>query len=330
VDRFEEDPSMSIWVLSLLILTGLALLKFGADWFVSGSAGLARKLRISELAIGLTIVAFGTSAPELVVNSFASVRGNDDIVFGNVIGSNNFNLFIILGIVGIMSPVRVKSSTAWKEIPFSMIALVILFMLANDRLIRGKESSGLTRGDGIIMFLFFLLFLLYVFRQLKKDQVVLEAEGGELSYGRITLLIITGLALLIAGGKLVLDNAVKLAIMAGISEKIIGLTIVAAGTSLPELATSVVAATKRNHDIAVGNIIGSNIFNILFILPVSSMISPLSFSTGFNTDMAVLAGGTLLLLTAMVTGRRQCIDRWEAFVLLGVYIVYMGISCSAG
>ncbi len=312
-----------MWLNIILIITGLVLLQQGAAFFVKGSSGLARKFHVSELAIGLTIVAFGTSAPELVVNSFASLENNYEIVFGNIIGSNIFNLFIILSIVAIIAPMKVQSSTAWKEIPFSFFALILLFLLANDKLVFHRNISWLSRFDSFIMLIAFILFLLYVFKQLKYDTNSTHAEKGIDKTGIIIALIILGLTGLVLGGKLVLDNAVKLALELGMSEKLIGLTIVAAGTSLPELATSIVAAIKKNHDIAVGNIIGSNIFNILFILPASSLIRPLLYNPGFNRDIGFLAGGTVVLFIAMYTGRRMQIDRWEALVLLISYVAYI-------
>ncbi len=312
-----------MWQNIFLIISGLVLLQQGASLFVKGSSGLARKYHISELAIGLTIVAFGTSSPELVVNSFAAFQGKDEIVFGNIIGSNNFNLFIILGIVGLIAPMRVQSSTAWKEIPFSFLAILLLFLLLNDQLIFQREISRLSRFDGIILISSFVLFLVYVYMQLRHDTSPEQTELVYYKNRKIVVLIIFGLAGLVVGGKLVLDNAVTLAMELGMSERLIGLTIVAAGTSLPELATSIVAAVKRNHDIAVGNIIGSNIFNILFILPISSFISPLSFDTGFNIDLGLLSAGTLVLFIAMYTGRKMQIDRWEAFVLFAAYTTYI-------
>jgi cation:H+ antiporter len=317
-----------MWLNILLIIGGLILLQQGAAFFVKGSSGLARKFHVSDLAIGLTIVAFGTSAPELVVNSFASFNNNYDIVFGNIIGSNIFNLFIILSIVAIITPLKVQSSTAWKEIPFSFFALLLIFLLANDQLIFQRDISRISRLDGLIMVTAFALFLLYVFKQLKYDTNTVNAKKGNDKIGIIILLIILGLAGLVLGGKLVLDNAVELALELGMSEKLIGLTIVAAGTSLPELATSVVAAVKKNNDIAVGNIIGSNIFNVLFILPASSFIQPLIYNSGFNRDIGVIAGGTVVLFIAMYTGRRMQIDRWEAFILFISFAVYILLMAS--
>ncbi|MEZ4887710.1 MAG: calcium/sodium antiporter [Chitinophagales bacterium] len=304
----------------VLIIIGFALLIKGADWMVYGSSALAKKNNISDLAIGLTIVAFGTSAPELVVNSIAAYQNYSDIVFGNVIGSNNFNLFIILGIVGLISPIVVQSSTVWREIPFSFVAIIVLFLSANSYL--SSAPPSLTRIDGFVLMIFFLLFLFYVYKQLQNDPVVLEPSTADLSNPKIWGFIAMGLVGLIAGGQFVVTNAIKIAETMGVSEKIIGLTIVAAGTSLPELVTSVVAATKKNSDIAIGNIIGSNIFNIFLILSISGFIRPLPYNTVFNTDIFILAGGTLFLFVAMFTGVRQKLDRWEAGVLLGSYIAY--------
>lgn len=304
----------------LLLLLGLVLLVKGADWLVSGASSLAKKHNISDLAIGLTIVAFGTSAPELVVNTIASFQSHSDIVFGNVIGSNIFNTFLILGVVGLIAPLAVQSSTVWKEIPWSFVAIIMLFFLTNDFWASGDSMLG--RGDGLILIAMFGFFLFFVSRQLKSDMPKPETDPKISSNLKIWALIIIGLSLLVIGGQLVVGQAISLATTLGVSEKIIGLTIVAAGTSLPELATSVVAAVKKNNDIAVGNIIGSNIFNILFILPVSSFVRPLVFNIQFNTDLYFLAGGTLFLFIAMFTGNRKKLDRWEAGVLMATFIFY--------
>ncbi|OEY72633.1 calcium/sodium antiporter [Salegentibacter salarius] len=306
----------------LLLVLGLVILIFGANYMVDGASALAKKFNISNLAIGLTIVAFGTSAPELVVNSFAAADGYSDIVFGNVIGSNNFNLFIILGITGLITPLAVQSSTAWKEIPISLIAVVILFMMVNDQIISPDQTSLLSNFDGFILLFCFLAFLFYVYKQLKNDDVAEEDNIKLLSPLKTTIFIIGGLAGLVLGGQLVVNNAIDIAENMGISQKIIGLTVVAAGTSLPELATSIVAATKKNADIAVGNIIGSNIFNIFLILSTASLIKSIDFNLNFNQDLYILAGGTLFLLLAMFTGKRKRLDRWEALILLVFYLGY--------
>ncbi len=305
---------------SFYIVLGFVLLIKGADWLVNGASKLARKHRISDLAIGLTIVAFGTSAPELVVNVIASIQGHQGIVFGNIIGSNNFNLFVILGITGLITPLVVRSSTVWREIPISFIAVFILFLLSNG-LFWGQQTL-LSRIDGLLLLAMFGLFLFYVSKQLKLDNADHPTTAGQTSDLKLSGLIIAGLLLLVLGGRLVVTGAVAVATRLGISETIIGLTIVAAGTSLPELVTSVVAATKKNIDIAVGNIIGSNIFNIFLILGVSSLVRPVVFDTALNTDLALLALGTLFLFLAMFTGQKRKLDRWEAAILLITFIAY--------
>ena len=304
----------------VLLVIGLLLLVKGADFLVDGASALAKKYKISDLAIGLTIVAFGTSMPELVVNVIASIQNHQDIVLGNVIGSNNFNIFLILGIAGLISPLIVQSSTIWKEIPISFGAILLFYIFANDFF--SIDSQSISRIDGFILLVLFGLFLYYVYKQLKTDNSELEITHKNFSNQKITLYIIIGLTGLSFGGRFVVINAVEIAKMLGVSEKIIGITILAAGTSLPELATSVMAAIKRNNDIAVGNIIGSNIFNIFLILSVSSLINPIKFDIVFNTDLYILAGGTIFLFIAMFTGKKKKLDRWEAALLLLSYSIY--------
>ncbi len=310
----------------LLLGIGLVLLVKGADWLVDGASALAKKHQVSDLAIGLTIVAFGTAAPELVVNSMAAAGNYPDIVFGNIIGSNNFNLFVILGISGIIAPLTVKSSTVWKEIPFSILAAITFLFLANNYFI--YDRSDVSRYDGLILLAFFGGFLYYVATQLEKDIQPETFVHVEFSSLKTWMLIIGGLVLLAVGGRLVVDNAVAIAESFGISEKIIGLTIIAAGTSLPELATSVVAARKNKADIAIGNIIGSNIFNIFLIIGIVSLIRPLEYNESFNLDIFLLLGGSIFLFFAMFTGRRHRLDRWEALILLTFYLIYIGYLIS--
>ncbi len=305
----------------LLVVAGFVSLIFGANWLVDGASALAKKYKVSDLVIGLTIVAFGTSAPELVVNSIASVKGYSDIVLGNIVGSNNFNLFIILGLSGLILPIKVQSSTAWKEIPISLFVSVLLLFLLNDFVFTGTSYSS--RLDGLMMLVLFFLFLYYVFNQMKNDSQTVTTENQK-SAVKIWGLITIGLGGLILGGQLVVVNSVEIANALGVSEKIIGLTIVAAGTSLPELVTSIVAATKKNSDIAIGNVIGSNIFNILLILSISSIIRPIEYNPKFNLDLLILIGGTVFLFTSMLTGQRKRLDRWEAGILFGFYIIYTG------
>ncbi|QHT71336.1 calcium/sodium antiporter [Rhodocytophaga rosea] len=308
----------------LLLLVGFAVLIFGADFLVSGASSLAKRFNISELAIGLTVVAFGTSTPELIVSGIASVQGHNEVAFGNVIGSNVFNLFFILGVAGIVYPIVVQSNTVWKEIPYSLLAALVLYVLVNDVALFGKSEDVLTFWDGIILLVFFIAFLAYVMANMKQE--ITEGEQDSIKvYGPVktTLMIIGGLAALIAGGKFVVDSSIAIAQGFGISEKIIGLTIVAAGTSLPELATSTVAAFKKRSDIAIGNVVGSNIFNIFFILSVCSLITPIPYNKAMNFDIYVLSIGTGLLFVTMFSGRLRKIDRWEAILLLIGYIAYV-------
>ncbi len=304
----------------VLLVGGLILLVKGADWLVDGASVLAKKNNISDLAIGLTIVAFGTSAPELVVNAVAASGNYPEIVFGNVIGSNNFNLFAILGIAGLITPLAVQSSTVWKEIPFSFLAAIALFFLANNYFL--ADPAHLSRYDGFILLGFFAAFLYYVATQLKVDPNTEVVENKDYSTLKIWFLILIGLGGLVGGGKLVVDNAVSIAQALGVSEKIIGLTIIAAGTSLPELATSVVAAMKKNADIAIGNIVGSNIFNLLLVLGVSSLVRPLDFNPSFNTDIYLLSAGTVFLFLSMFIGKKHRLDRWQAALLLVTFASY--------
>ena len=310
-------------ILSVLIIAGFTALIFGANWLVDGASALAKKYNVSDLIIGLTIVSFGTSAPELVVNSIASYNGYSDIILGNILGSNNFNLFITLGIAGLIYPMRVQSSTVWKEIPISFFAAFLFLMMANNFFF--TDTSAVLRIDGLVLLLCFFGFLFYVFKQMKAGKEPIEEVNiVHKSNFKIWGLIVIGLAALVIGGQLVVDNGVKLATLLGVSEKIIGLTIIAIGTSLPELLTSVVAALKKNSGIAIGNIIGSNIFNILLILSVSSLIAPIEFMSYFNTDLLILLGGTLFLFLAMFVGRKNRLDRWQAAFLLIFYLAYTG------
>lgn len=311
----------------LWLLLGLILLIKGADWLVDGASALAKKYNISDLAIGLTIVAFGTSAPELVVNVMGSLEGHHEIVFANVIGSNNFNLLVILGVTGLITPLVVQSSTVWKEIPLSFFAVVLLFVLAND--FWTPDSFTLSRLDGFIFLTLFVGFLYYVYKQLATDSAEIATPEKHYSQLKIWSFIVLGLVGLVFGGRLVVNNAIEIATIAGISEKIIGLTIIAAGTSLPELATSIVAAFRKNADIAVGNIIGSNIFNIFLILGVSSLVNPIHFNPSFNHELYLLGVGTFLLFLGMFTGQKKKLDRWEAGVLLLIFVVYTWLLISA-
>lgn len=303
----------------IMIAIGFIILILGAHWMVKGATSLAKKYKVSDLAIGLTIVAFGTSAPELVVNAFASLGGSSEIVLGNVIGSNNFNLFIILGLVGMVYPVKVQSTTVWREIPVSLFVTLFFLTLTID--VMGVGVQVISRFDATVLLAGFALFLFYVYKQMKSEEpnsVGYSSRSSIVIWGGI----IFGLTGLIAGGQLVVQNSVDLAKNLGISEKVIGMTIIAAGTSLPELITSLVAALKRNSDIAIGNIIGSNIFNVLLVIPISAVVRPIVYNAKFNWDITILLAGTLVLFVAMFTGKKQKLDRWEAALLFLFYVGY--------
>lgn len=303
---------------TILLAVGLYLLIKGADWLVTGASSIARKHQISDLAIGLTIVAFGTSAPELVVNVTASIENHQGLVLGNIIGSNNFNLFLILGIAGLITPLIVQSSTLFKEIPISFIAGLIVLLLANNFVF---QSEILTRIDGIILLVLFIIFLVYIYTQLKREPVLEEVIESYVPKWKLWGLIVLGLIALIAGGKMVVTSAVFMATSLGLSEKLIGLTIIAAGTSLPELATSVVAAIKKKSDIAIGNIIGSNIFNLFFILGISAVVRPIAYDTRFNLDIYLLLGGTAFLFIFLYFGKKK-LRRLTAALLLITFLSY--------
>jgi cation:H+ antiporter len=308
----------------LLLIAGFIILIKGADLLVIGASSTAKKFNISNLAIGLTVVAFGTSMPEMVVNLISSTSGENDAAFGNVIGSNNFNLLLILGFAGTIYPLVVQRKTVKYEVPISLLAVLLLYVLVNDARVWGSELNTLSRTDGLILLLLFGLFLLYIFRTMKQasdygDQAEIKIYSNAKSAG----MFIVGLVMLIGGGKLVVDNAVFIAESFNLSKKLIGLTILAAGTSLPELATSAVAAYRKNTDIAIGNVIGSNIFNICLILGVTGTINPIAFNPALNFDLYVLTGATTALLLFMFTLNTRKLDRWEAVLLLVGYVVYM-------
>ncbi|HSW00648.1 MAG TPA: calcium/sodium antiporter [Sedimentisphaerales bacterium] len=314
---------MSALVSLLTTAGGLVLLIVGAELLIRGASSLAKRLAIAEIVIGLTVVAFGTSTPEMVVNVFASSEGRNEIVFGNIIGSNIFNILFILGISGLIYPVVVQRNTVWKEIPFSLLATLVLFFLVNDRLDATGTADILSRADGIVLLLLFTIFVVYTFG-LATVEASDEFDVRVYSWGISAALIVGGLLLLVAGGRLCVEGAVALARQLNLSEKFIGATVVAAGTSLPELATSAIAAYRKHSDIAVGNVVGSNIFNILAILGVSAVIRPAPYPASFNADLYVLTAATLLLLLVMFTGKRHKLDRWEASLMLAGYAGYVG------
>lgn len=314
-----------------LLLAGFIVLIKSADLLVEGAKDLARKLKVSDLAIGLTVIAFGTSLPELSVNIIASINGNTDMALGNVIGSNIANILFILGVSAVIFPLSVTKGMVWKEIPLALMAAVLVGIMVNDAWLGGSEGSSLTKADGIILLVFFAAFLYYISRMAGGSADIIDQdtrrESGSM---RIALAIVIGLIGVWIGSRWVVDGAVYLASVLGLSQSFIGLTIVALGTSLPELATSAVAAFKKNPDIAVGNIVGSNIFNVFFILGVSSLIRPMPSFSGLNADIGVVIFASLLLFFSMFTGKKRLIDRWEGVVFLLFYAVYLGFLLKRG
>ena len=303
------------------LLVGLGLIVLGADWLVEGASSIARKAGVSEFVIGLTIVGFGTSCPELVVSLTGAWEGNADVAVGNVLGSNIFNVLFILGLTALLCPVSMTADNRKRDIPETLLVTVLFLGFG--------MVNGLSRWEGA---LFLLLFALYIFASFRRGKPS-DEEEKVLSKPRklwlSILLVLAGLAGLIFGGNLFVDSATALARMLGVSDKFIAVTILAGGTSLPELATSLVAALKGRDQLALGNILGSNVFNILLILGSSALITPLSFTSVTYLDALVLLLSVALLLLWTYTGRRERIDRWEgAFMLLlfGAYYYYLFIN----
>jgi len=313
-------------VLSIsMLLLGFIILIKGADWLVKGASSAAKRKGISNLAIGLTVVAFGTSMPEMTVSILAALDEKSDATFGNVIGSNNFNLLFILGVSGLIFPLAVHRNTVNKEIPISLGAAFVLWLLVNDSWHTAGDSvhNILSRLDAILLLTLFTGFIYYVYRSMNKTTGE-HTEHGFHKYTMVksVLLFFLGLAALIGGGKLVVDHAVDIAQYYGLSEKLIGLTILAIGTSLPELATSVVAAYHRHDDIAIGNVVGSNIFNILLILGVTGLVHPIPYNTALNLDIFVLIISTMALVIFLFILSQHKLDRWKAFLMLSGYVFY--------
>lgn len=307
----------------VLFVIGFVILIKGADLLVDGAASIAKKFNISSIVIGLTIVAFGTSAPEFVVNIFASVKGNSEIAIGNILGSNIANIFLILGVAAVIHPIVAKENTAWKEIPLSLLAAILIGVLANDVLIDGGTFSGLTRIDGIVLLSFFIIFMYYTFGISKVTGDEENIEIKLLSSGKAAIFILGGLTGLIVGGKWIVDGAVKIAELFEVSQSLIGLTVVAIGTSLPELATSAVAAYKKQADIAIGNVIGSNIFNTFWILGVSAVIRPLPFLRDSNPDILMSIFASALLFAILFIGKRHIVERRQGYLMIAIYIGYI-------
>ena len=311
------------------LLVGLGLIVLGADWLVEGASSIARKAGISEFVIGLTIVGFGTSCPELVVSLTGAIEGNADVAVGNVLGSNIFNVLFILGLTALIRPVSMTADNRKRDIPVALAVTLLLPVFGMEHSLLGiGDADGLSRLDGA---LFLAAFALYLFLSFKGGKQVEEnTESGKLRPGWLAwLLAAAGLAGLIFGGHLFVDSATELARQLGVSDKFIAVTILAGGTSLPELATSLVAALRGKDQLALGNILGSNVFNILLILGSSALITPLSFASVTSADLLVLMLSVIVLLLWAYTGRRERIDRWEGaamLLLFGAYYYHLFIN----
>ena len=308
----------------LLLLTGFIPLIYGANLLVDSASSLAKKLNIPNIVIGLTIVAFGTSAPELTINVFAALHGNSSIVLGNVVGSNIFNIAVIVGISAIIYPLAVKPETTWTEIPLCLLSALVVFVISSDGFIDGDRLSVIKRTDGIVLLLFFVIFIGYIIQFMLSSSYKEESPvKTQHSIGVSIIMIIIGFALLVLGGKVIVTFAIKFAQEIGISERIIALTIVSIGTSLPELATSIVAVRKKNIDIAVGNIVGSNIFNAFFVLGLSAVINPIFVEGKSFFDLCMNLAASFLLFLFVFTGKGRKIDRLEGIIFVILYIGYI-------
>ena len=305
---------MEIALQFVLLALGFVMLGKGADWFVEGAAGIAMRFGIPQLVIGLTIVAMGTSAPEAAVSIAAAVKGNADITIGNIVGSNILNILVILGLAASIVPIAVARSTVRIEIPFMIGVTALLFY-------QGRDSS-ISLADGGVLMVAFAAYMMYLYTMAMKSNVDSDLEEPGLPLGRCLLGAVGGLTLIIAGSNVTVGAATSIATYAGLSERFIGLTIVALGTSLPELFTSVAAARRGNADIAIGNIVGSNIFNILFVVGLSSLIIDIPFASAFNFDTYVALGAAVLLWLCVL--RTQLLQRWAGALMLMCYAAYLG------
>ena len=316
-----------------LLIIGFILLIKGADMMVDGSASIAKKFGLSNLMIGLTIIAFGTSAPELIVNIISSINGSSDIGMGNIVGSNISNVLLILGASALFCNLRVDDSIVKKQIPFSILASIVLFLLINKTMINGGGLDGLFRSDGLVLISFFAIFLYYTFGMARKNPEEIAAEADEVIERKTiysSILILAGVLGLFFGGRFIVDSAVSISFSLGLSEALIGLTVIAIGTSLPELAASIIAARKNQIGMAVGNIIGSNIFNILWVLGLSSIINPIAYNPAINFDIFFMIFSISFLVLLVFSGKKRYFTKKDGFILLFLYLAYMAFVVIRG
>lgn len=308
----------------ILLLVGFVLLIKGADFFVDGASGIAQHFKVPSLLIGLTIVAFGTSSPEAAVSISAALQGNNGIALGNVLGSNIFNISFIVGVSAIIFPLTVEKQTIRKEIPMTLLAGAALLAVCADNYLDGSSQMVLSRSDGFVLLLLFCIFMYYVIEIVKnsRETMELDVHTPTNSFAKDIVFTLGGMAMIIIGGTMVVNSSIEIATSFGISETLIGLTIVAVGTSLPELITSAVASMKKQSDIAVGNIVGSNIFNVMFILGSSAVLRPITADPSLILELLLNIILTIALFFFSKSGRK--IDRKEGVILCLSYVVYMG------
>jgi len=307
----------------LVLLAGLIVLVKSADFLVTGASSIAARLGISSLVIGLTIVSFGTSLPEMLVTMVSGLRQNSDLAIANVIGSNIANVLLVLGVAAIVRPLTVHDSTVVSEIPFSLTAALLVGFLANATLFSSIHKLSISRLDGGILLFFFALFMLYVYKISRDKADAVKEESGEFGTGRALAYIALGIVGLYFGGGWVVDGAVEIAQWLGVDDALIGLTIVAVGTSSPELVASAVAAYRKQSDIAVGNVVGSNIFNLLWVLGLTSSFVELPFEVISNTDLVMVIASSSLIIVSLAISRNNTIQRTHGIVFVSLYVAYV-------
>lgn len=309
----------------LLLIVGLGLILAGANFLTDGSAALAQRFRVPEFIIGLTVVAVGTSTPELVVSVLSAIGGQSDVAIGNVVGSNIFNVFVILGVCALIRPVPLTAGNIRHDIPFGVLVSLLLLALAQDSLLCKGAADRIGRLDGAAMLALYILLMWYTIRKTKRPEATAPTEGSKapMAAWLTAVMIVGGLAGLVFGGEMFLRSATSIARSLGVSESVIAITLVAGGTSLPELASSLVSLFKGKAEMALGNVIGSNIANILLILGVSATIHPLSMGGITVWDLLMVLLSSVVVFLAAFTFKRKAIDRWEGALFVAIYAVYI-------
>jgi cation:H+ antiporter len=317
----------SLWLAVGLIPVGFALLIKGADLLVDSASSIAKRFHIPDLIIGLTVVAFGTSAPELVVCVIAAIEGNGGIATGNVIGSNIANICLILGLAGLITPLSMQKSSIWRDIPFLMISTFLLLFVS----LTNNLPNLISRAEAAILMLLMIIYMAFLFKTSDKG-ITEELQKVDITHSisKACIMLFLGFVGLVAGGELIVRNSIIVAKSLGVSNELIGLSVVAIGTSLPELATAIVAVRKMKADIAVGNVIGSNIFNTTLVLGITGTIRPINTGQSLINDLLILTAATLLLVLFMFTGKKNKVDRWESAILAVMYVVYIGYVINRG